>query len=184
MRNFQKLAEGLDVLLLSHAIQCQPALWNADRTRTRFENSPHGQADDILIRFGGLGSDEVGDTLQCEWLPTAGKLPVRPLVFALAARLEAEQLGRVVITRLAPGAVISPHADILGEYSRFYSRYHICLQGESGSLFHCGSEGRDHETVTMRTGEVWWFDASKEHSVDNYSAEDRIHMLVDLRVSR
>lgn len=178
MRNFQRIASGLDVLPLMHQLARQPDLWNAERTRTSFDGSPHSEADDILIRFGGLNTPEVGDTLVCDWLPQAGRLPVRPLVFALMARLEGEQLGRVVITRLAPGGVIAPHADVLGEYSRFYSRYHICLNGESGSLFHCGDD-----CVTMRTGEVWFFRADLIHSVENFSSEDRIHMLVDLRIS-
>jgi Aspartyl/Asparaginyl beta-hydroxylase len=179
MRNFQHLASGLDVQPLLHAIQRQPGMWNADRTRTTFADSPHAAADDILVRFSDPAAPDVGDRLQCEWLPDAARLlpAVRPLVFALMARLEAEQLGRVVITRLAPGRSILPHADVLGEYSRFYSRYHVVLQGLPGSLFHCGDE-----TVQMQTGEVWHFDAEKSHSVENHSADDRIHMLVDCRV--
>jgi Aspartyl/Asparaginyl beta-hydroxylase len=57
------------------------------------------------------------------------------------------------------------------------SRYHIILQGLPGSLFTCGDE-----TVTMRTGEVWWLDASAPHHLINNSADDFIHIEADIRV--
>jgi hypothetical protein len=33
----------------------------------------------------------------------------------------------------------------------------------------------------MRTGEVWWFNNAIEHEVVNNSADDRIHLIVDIR---
>ena len=179
MRNFQQIAGGIDVFPLLHALTRQSDLWNTDRTRTTFENTPHAEVDDVLVRFGGLGSEAVGDVLQCEWADAALRLPqVRPIVFALMASLQAEQLGRIVITRLKPGGRIAAHADVLGEYSRYYSRYHVVLQGLPGSMFRAGDE-----TVCMQTGEAWWFDASQVHEIVNNSADDRIHLLIDLKVS-
>jgi quercetin dioxygenase-like cupin family protein len=34
----------------------------------------------------------------------------------------------------------------------------------------------------METGSAWWFNAHKCHWVVNDSADDRIHMLVDVRL--
>jgi hypothetical protein len=179
MRSFQQVAAGIDVFPLLHALSRQADLWNADRTRTTFDNSPHAEVDDVLVRFGGLGSDNVGDVLQCEWADAARRLPqVRDIVFPLMASLRAEQLGRIVITRLPPGGRIAAHKDVLGEYSRYYSRYHVVLQGLPGSMFRAGDEA-----VCMQTGDVWWFDASQVHEIVNNSADDRIHLLIDLRVS-
>jgi hypothetical protein len=55
-------------------------------------------------------------------------------------------------------------------------RFHVVLQGLPGSLYHCGDE-----VVQMRTGTVWWFQHREVHSVENNSADDRIHLLVDFR---
>lgn len=180
MRNFLKIATGLDVFPLLHAIQTQPELWNEDRTRQTFDNSPHTEVDDILVRFGDPAAPNVGDTLIADWRNAATFLPqVRPIVFSLMARLEAEQLGRVVITRLASGKKIAPHADVLGRYSQWYSRYHVVLQSYAGAYFECGGEA-----IEPHSGDVWWVDASKIHAVHNDSEDDRIHMLVDLKVTR
>jgi len=35
----------------------------------------------------------------------------------------------------------------------------------------------------MRPGELWWFENAIEHEVTNNSANDRIHMIIDLRFS-
>ena len=67
----------------------------------------------------------------------------------------------------------------LGTHSpvEYYERYHIVLSGHPGSIFRAGDE-----QVTMLTGEVWWFDNTKEHEVINNSADDRIHLIVDIKV--
>jgi hypothetical protein len=93
-------------------------------------------------------------------------------------RVEGEQLGRVLITKLAPGNQITPHEDG-GAPATFYDRYHIMLQNGPGSLFHCGDE-----TVTMKAGDVWHFDNTKTHSVINNSRDDRITLIADIRVCK
>jgi Aspartyl/Asparaginyl beta-hydroxylase len=161
---------------LMHAVTRQPGLWNQDKVRTTFEGTPHAQVDDILLRFGGPD----GDDLIALDRPEMAKFPVaKKIALDLMALLSGAQLGRVVITRLEPGKKILPHKDVNGEYAKFYSRYHVILQGLPGSLFMCGDE-----TVNMLTGECWWFDASAEHMLANNSKDDRIHMLVDIRIDQ
>lgn len=185
MRYFRKIAEGVDTMPMLYALQRQPELWNQKRFRTTFLNTPHGQVDDIWLRFSD-DSKTAGDTAavmadgDCVWHEAAASLPqARPILLDLMRRLEAYALDRVVITRLAPGGVILPHADNEGAYVHdpHRHRHHVVLQGLPGSLYRTGDE-----TVCMRTGDVWWFDALTEHEVVNNSAEDRIHMLVDLRI--
>jgi quercetin dioxygenase-like cupin family protein len=94
------------------------------------------------------------------------------------ARVEGERLGRCIITKLKPGAVIDPHVDS-GDHAAYFERYHIVLQSLPGSVFHAGGE-----TVQMRVGEVWWFDNSSMHSVINNSADDRIHLIVDIKACK
>lgn len=184
MRNFLKIAENIDTLPLLCALQRQPRLWNAQKFRTTFENTPHGQVDDIWLRFSD--DSKATDTKavmadgECVWHDAFKALPqARDILLNVARRLEAYAMDRVIITRLPPGGVILPHADNEGAYVHdpHRSRYHVVLQGLPGSLYRTGDE-----TVSMRTGELWWFDALTEHSVTNNSADDRIHMLVDLRI--
>ena len=54
MRNFQKIAQGINTAPLLHAIQRQPELWNTERLRTTFPGSPHAEVDDMLLRFNDL----------------------------------------------------------------------------------------------------------------------------------
>jgi hypothetical protein len=182
VRNFQLLASGLDVQPLLHAIQRQPALWNTHKFRTSYERTPHGAVDDIWLRYSpdAAAFTEVLEDTAPVWHAEAQALPqARPLVLGVMGYLGAYSLERLLITRLAPGRSILPHADTDGAYGNMpdLARYHVVLQGLPGSLFHCGDE-----TVCMQTGELYWFDASIAHSCENASADDRIHLLVDCRI--
>lgn len=174
MRYFYRLAEGVRVLPLMAAIARQPKLWNADNCRREFAETPHTAADDILLRFGAKdGNDlEAVDNAAMQALPD-----VKSEILNIMRLVNGSRLGRVIVTRLESGKKILPHSDVLGEYSKYYTRYHLVLQGMPGSMFNCGDE-----TVNMLTGELWWFDASAEHSVINNSKDDRIHMLIDVRI--
>ena len=141
------------------SINRQPALWNEDTARTTFENSPHVAADDILLRFGTTGNG-AGDDLEAVDRPVMRQVRgAKELALNVMGLVGGSRLGRVVITRLAPGDRITPHADTLGKYADYYSRYHVVLQGMPGSIFTCGDE-----TVSMLSGEIYWFDASAQHS--------------------
>ncbi len=174
MRYFYKLTENVPVLPIMASLAIQPGLWNQDDVRKKFEDSPHTQVDDILLRFG----DPDGDNLEAFDGPAMRVLPnVKKLLLDTMHLVGGSRLGRVIITRLEPGKKIAPHSDVLGKYAEYYTRYHLVLQGLPGSMFNCGDE-----TVNMKTGELWWFDAHAEHSVTNNSADDRVHMLIDVRI--
>lgn len=194
MRNFQFIGNA-ETLPLFHAVQRQPELWNANRMRTTHKASPHTQVDDILLRFidlNGYGeSGEYGSEEEKKLTKAAldqhesinysafSKLPqARKIIFDLMRTVEGERLGRVIITRLPPGKIISPHIDS-GDHAAYFDRYHCILQNENGSLFRAGNE-----TICMGAGQVWWFDNSIEHEVVNNSSEDRITMIVDIRTTR
>lgn len=174
MRYFYRLTQGVMVFPLMDALSRQPELWNEDDVRTTFEGTPHAAADDILLRFGKAD----GDDLEAWDRPAIRKLRgAKQTALDIMQLVGGSRLGRVVITRLAPGDRIMPHADVKGAYSSYYTRYHVVLQGMQGSVFTCGDEA-----VNMLTGEVWWFNAAETHSVVNNSADDRVHLLVDTRI--
>lgn len=174
MRYFFKLAENVMVMPLMEQLARHPELWNEDKTRTTFEGTPHGAADDVLLRFGAANGDDLEAVDRARMQTLRG---VKQLALNIMQLVNGSRLGRVIVTRLEPGKKILPHADVKGAYSSYYTRYHVVLQGLPGSLFSCGDE-----TVNMRTGDVWWFDAKAEHSVSNNSADDRVHLLVDVRI--
>lgn len=185
MRNFQLIATGVDNVPMMLALQRHPELWNADTFRTTYPGTPHSEADDILLRYTGPSAYRSVDTVieddRPVWLPAASVLPWKPIVLDLMRRVEAYQLDRLLITRLRPGARIAPHADDVGEYAANNderARFHVVLQGLPGSLYHNGDE-----SVCMTTGSVWTFMPRLVHSVENGSADDRIHLIVDVCIA-
>lgn len=190
MRNFYRLAQNIDVVPAMMAINRQAGLWNQYSLRTQTEGTPHREVDDIWLRMNDLekcqqaaARDGFIDHRESICYPAWEKLPqVRQLIMAVMSTVEGQRLGRCFVSRMKPGAQIYPHKDIGDDLSvyydnePYYSRYHIVLQGLPGSLFLCGDE-----TVNMRTGEVWWFNGAMEHSVINNSADDRIHIVADIK---
>jgi hypothetical protein len=181
MRNFQCLAANVDTIPLLNAIMRQPDLWNQNTLRTDHPNTAHAAVDDIWLRFNKIEEDvpeKVVDDIECINYPAWWRLPqAQALVFDLMRRVGGERLGRVLATRLAPGCKITPHIDG-GAPAWYYERFHIVLNSAPGCLFRSGDE-----MVSMQTGQVWWFDNTKEHEVINNSADDRIHLIVDIRTS-
>lgn len=185
MNNFQKIADGIDTVPALLALKQNADLWDKRKWRTTYVGTPHGDVSDIWLRFNdeevtaAASVDPTKMDDKQEWYPEWHLFPqLRPMIFGLMNRVNAYELGRLVITRLKPGGRILPHADTMGDYanSEDGARYHIVLQGLPGSLFRAGDE-----TVNMLTGEVWWFNHLAEHEVVNNSADDRIHLLIDTR---
>jgi len=178
MRNFYRLCEGIDTVSIVHALQTRPELWNRNELRREYPGTPHEECDDIWVRFQpeGMTVEQVVDAHESINYPALAELPgLRPIIFGLMRQVEGERLGRVLISRLAPGGRIHPHVDG-GDHARYYKRYQIALQSLPGVVFRAGDE-----TVTMRTGDIWWFDNSIEHEVVNNSADDRLALIVDIR---
>ena len=76
--------------------------------------------------------------------------------------------------RLAPGAVVQEHVDFNYHwYSRV--RIHVPIITEPTVRFFCGAE-----EVHMAAGEAWLFDSWRRHRVINGSANERIHLVIDI----
>jgi hypothetical protein len=181
VRNFFKVAEGVDVVPLLHALHLNPDLWDQNTLRTLYPNSPHAQVSDIWVFFNEIDPENLiatADAIQTHPFEAWRRLPpLRPIIFDLMRRVEGVQLGRVLITRLPPGGQITPHKDE-GAPVDFYTRYQVSLQSLPGCLFRAGDE-----TVQMRAGDVWRFNNKQEHSVVNNSADDRLALIVDIRTA-
>lgn len=178
MRFFQRLAANVTVTPLLHAVQRQPSLWNQHRLRTQHEGTAHAEADDIWLRFNEVTEQVVDDT-ECVCYPAWYQLPqAHQVIFDLMHMVHGVRLGRVIITRLAPGASIKPHADG-GAPATYYDRYQCMLQCLPGVRFDAGGE-----VLEAASGDVFWFDNEQKHSVVNNSADDRVAMIMDIRCVR
>src|SRR5687767_5830805 len=75
--------------------------------------------------------------------------------------------------RLAPGTTVPEHADI--NYHWFTRvRLHIPIVTRPEVRFYCGDQ-----VVHMAAGEAWVFDNWRTHRVENFTADERIHLVAD-----
>lgn len=183
MRNFCKIASGMDFTKLLLRVQQHPELWNQNTLRTLHPTTPHSDVDDIWLRFNDLTIHEdlhgvVNDHENLNY-PAWWILPeAQDIAYNLMAFAKGQRLGRVMISRLPPGKRILPHEDG-GSCADYYDRFQVQLQSLPGCIFRAGDE-----TISMATGDIWWFQNAKEHEVVNNSADDRYAMVVDIRVAR
>ena len=85
-----------------------------------------------------------------------------------------EVVARSRLMRLAPGAVVQEHVDFNYHwYSRV--RIHVPIITEPTVRFFCGTE-----EVHMAAGDAWLFDSWRRHRVINGSANERIHLVIDI----
>lgn len=177
MKYFQLIAQGLNVQPLMHQLYLKPDLWDEHTIRTTYEQSPHKEVRDILVWFNDLNAKNIPNETDVVPFRAWTELPaIRPLVLGLMQGVGAHRLGRVMITSLGVGGKITPHRD-LGAPASYYSRYQICLQCLPGNMFFIGDE-----SVGFKTSECWAINNREVHSVVNNSIDERVVLIVDLRI--
>lgn len=80
---------------------------------------------------------------------------------------------RILFVKLKSNTNILPHIDA-GHSLELCKRTHIPIITNPNVTFTI-----DGETKHLKEGEIWEINNTKEHSVDNNSDEDRIHLLID-----
>lgn len=189
MDNFLRIGQGIDTTPLLLAITRRPELWREDTYLRDYPQGPFADVESIMLRFPVKRVAETEEELknanslydQHENIdyPAYKLLPeARSIVMQIMHAVGGERLGRVMINKIRPGGRIFPHADT-PSHAEYYSRFHCVLLSRPGVEFRCGEE-----KVYMEQGSVYWFNNKLEHAVENNSAEDRIHMIVDVRTSR
>lgn len=193
MRNFQRIATGVNTTPLMLAINRRPDLWKEDTFLRDYPQGPFGEVDSIMLRFPVKRVIEQEAELEAykdgthtafdqhesiDYPPYAHLTEARPLVMNIFAAVAGERLGRVMINRIAPGGRIFPHADTPAHVD-YYSRFHLVLQSSEGVRFRAGDE-----VAYWETGAVFWFNNRLEHEVVNESPIDRIHLVLDARCSQ
>lgn len=179
MKNFLKIASGIDVLPLAIALQMHPELWDEHNERKEFENSSHKCTSDIWVRYNdpknlSKGYDKYTSEHDSVWHPAAAKLPqLRPIIFGLMDRCEATRLGGVLITRIPAGGHVLPHADRGWHPEYFDLKVYVPIHSNP----HCVNRVAD-EKVVMAPGDAWYFNNLKEHEVINGGDTERITLIV------
>lgn len=181
MSHFRLIAENLTVQPLLTKLAANDELWGRITDRQSFPGSPHKDTETIFLRWARDRSIMGGFfDLTCEdHFDTIEVLSpeVFPLVQGAIEKIMGHvpqwdvHVGRVILTRMKPGGVITSHIDE-GPYADLYDRFHVCLSGDSG--LKCGGYVQQ-----MKPGQVWWFNHKLEHEVWNGPLE-RVHMIIDL----
>lgn len=186
MKNFLKIAEGINVKPLLWQLEARPDLWDMHRRRKDAPGTPHSRMSDIWVRYNDVGPyEESGDFTKFNdqhfpvWYPAYRALPaLKPTIFSLMAKVDGEHLGGVLITRIPPGEGISEHVD-RGWHVEFYDKFYLSIKSSPGAKFIC-----NEEALEPKQGECWRFDNRLPHSVKNESNEDRITLIVCIRTER
>lgn len=154
-----------------------------------------GKLPDALWRSHFNPSDYIGDWRVVALRSPTGKADfVRPMQAPCEALLTTEagracpNLDRVVasfqcslraarLSWLGPGASIRTHTDPHLDFSSGVVRLHIPIRSHAGVQTEF-----DGRSVDMRSGECWYADFSRPHSVDNRSTHPRVHLVLDCEV--
>ena len=145
MREFQQIAANVDVLPLLCELYRQPELWNQHTART-CGISPHSDVDDIWVRFRNpeelTSAASFAEPFAPVFYPAWHALPhLRQIVFGLMARLEAVQLGGILITRVPAGKQVAPHDDRGRWHSEWFAtKAYLPLVSNDRCINTCGDE--------------------------------------------
>lgn len=79
---------------------------------------------------------------------------------------------------LTSGSEIKEHSDHLTAFEDGCFRLYIPIHTNKKIKFYL-----DKQLIVMQEGECWYLNFSKPHAVMNYGMTDRIHLVIDVRVS-
>ena len=179
MSRFVQLASGVDVVPVMLELNRASHMWDQNPERRLYAGSPHSAMTDITVRYMPE-ADVTMETRRLEhrnvFWPAWSALPaLRPMVFALMQRVQAVELGSILLTKLPPGKMIEPHSDAGNWAPEFYScKCHITLAGSA--LVRC-----EDDMTEFVTGSIWTFDNLLMHSIQNGGDRDRIVCIVSMR---
>jgi hypothetical protein len=179
MSRFVRIASGIDQLPLQLELHRAPQLWDQHPFRRTYPDTPHGQMTDIVVRYMPEGLVNI-TTRRAEhrniFWPAWSALPsLRPMIFGLMARVQAVELGSILITKLPAGGEILPHSD-LGSWApeHYNCKAHITVSGSAVVQV-------ESERERFDAGSIWTFDNLLTHLITNDGDCDRIVVIVSMR---
>jgi hypothetical protein len=151
------------------------------------EGSPHSEMTDIWVRYRDMAVYEqtgdwaafVSEPFEAVWYPVTERIPeIFPLVGDVVSATAATDVGAVFITKLPAGGKIDVHVDA-GWHADTYDKYYLAVSNPVGSVF-AFEDGDIH----AKDGDLWAFDNSVPHCVDNNSDKERIAMIVCVKQTK
>lgn len=177
MKAFNKVADGLRIDGVIEEIAANDELFGEFTARSDSPGSPHKAMTDIWVRYkdmeGLTDYSTMADEHDAVWLKDLAE--VKRLCFEVMALVDGERLGGVLITKIPPEGKILPHVDS-GWHADYYDKYYVPIKNEDGAVL-CFESG----IINPEIGDVWQFDNSKMHWVENKSKVDRIAMIICIK---
>jgi len=180
MISHKKLNMSVNVEPLKKALDENISLFGKYNYRGA-EGGPHVEMKDIWVRYNDINPYlESGDfsTFADEhdsiWYDVINVLPVKEIAFKIMEHVDGERLGGILITKLPPGGKIKRHIDG-GWHAAYYDKYYVPVK-DYGSTFNF-TDG----ALLAGEGNVYWFDNSIEHWVENDTDMDRIAMIICIK---
>ena len=182
MNPYNKIHNGLNVTLAARELHENANLFGEFNARKN-AGPIHAQMNDIWLRYGDTSEmrktgdySAIANEHDSVWLKD---LPCcKRLCFDVMTLVDGERLGGVLITKLPSGGEILPHVDA-GWHAEYYDKYYVPIKNNKGAIF-CFDNG----SIDPLLGDVWAFDNSKNHWVENNSEEDRIAMVICIKQSK
>jgi hypothetical protein len=165
----KRLLAGLNISsLLDQINSVGVSLWNSDPSWIP-PNAPYAP-DNIVLRHDTRGLHF------SQWdRPSRNILfEAEPIIATLKSLVDCDVLGKIGITRMHPGEVLALHVDV-SQRPVLFERFQIPLVVENGVKFIVNGN-----IIDMKSGEIWWFDKSVMHSVENLSCVPRIAMVIEI----
>ncbi len=180
--SFYKLGLKVDPAPLKLALKEKPYLYGKYDLRSR-RDSPHREMTDIWVRTNDvnpylMAGDMTGFTDKHDpvWYPVYSELPeITAIVSRLMSYMKGESLGTILITKLPSGGKIYPHVDS-GWNAEYFDKFYVPIENYEGSTFNFNGEH-----INPTEGEVYQFDNSKLHWINNDSLGDRVAMIICIR---
>lgn len=171
-----QIGTGYDVAALKEQLYARPDAWNRHRTRTYA--GPHNEVSDVWVRYNA--SENLGPDFNNEhesvWYPVVDDIPaVSPLIFKVMHDVSGTRLGGVLITKIPPGGKVAPHSDH-GWHARYYDKFAVQVCGNSQQAF-CFEDAE----LRPEPGDLYTFDNSRLHWVNNDSDSDRITLIICIK---
>ena len=182
MQAFNKIASGLNINPAQRELHTNYKMFGEFDAR-KSAGKIHAQMDDIWVRYGDINHciaandySTIADEHDSIWLQDLPE--IKSLCFKVMALVEGERLGGVLITKLPRGGQILPHTD-KGWHAEYYDKYYIPIQNEEGAVF-----GFDEGVIAPDEGDIWAFDNSYNHWVQNNSNNERFALIICIKQSK
>lgn len=147
--------------------------WNEHKLRqSLFKAHQHTQTLEIMWDMESLNTNKISKIH-----PNYYKLNIESILKKLKPIYESNcgkgDFVRILLVKLRANSNITPHSDRWDSLENC-NRTHIAIITNPNVTFTI-----DGEIKHLKEGEIWEIDNSKEHSVDNNSDEDRVHLIID-----